>query len=157
MGIPTIIPSSFGFPTYVGIIESVMLIGIWVHGCLGVYFYFRLKPTFVKWKNSLRVLAWLIPLTSLLGIWGAHFEVQESIANNTGLVEHVLRERIPADTSMEEILALATYYTLISLGTFFSAISPSLYNSLFLLGLERKTRLFKFLSRPNKNHRLFWH
>ena len=130
----------FGFPTYVGIIESVMLIGIWVHGCLGVYFYFRLKPTFVKWKNSLRVLAWLIPLTSLLGIWGAHFEVQESIENNTGLVEHVLRERIPADTSMEEILALATYYTLISLGTFLVLLVLAFTTRYFYLVWKKKNK-----------------
>ena len=32
-----------------------------------------------------------------------------------------------------------------------------LYNSLFLLGLKKKNKAIQTLSRPNKNHRLFWH
>ncbi len=130
----------FGFPAYVGIIESVMLIGIWVHGCLGVYFYFRLKPAFIKWKNSLRVLAWLIPLTSLLGIWGAYFEAQEAMENDPGLAEHVLGERIPDGTSMEEILALATYYTLISLGTFLALLVLAFTTRYFYLVWKKKNK-----------------
>lgn len=48
---------------------TTLLIVAWVHGCIGIYFWLRLKPFFVRAAPYLLAAAVLIPTLALLGIY----------------------------------------------------------------------------------------
>lgn len=48
---------------------TILLIIAWVHGCIGIYFWLRLKPFFTRAAPYLLAAAVLIPTLALLGIY----------------------------------------------------------------------------------------
>ncbi|WP_298244704.1 adenylate/guanylate cyclase domain-containing protein [uncultured Bradyrhizobium sp.] len=48
---------------------TILLIIAWVHGCIGIFFWLRLKPFFVRAAPYLLAAAVLVPTLSLLGIY----------------------------------------------------------------------------------------
>ncbi|GGI31612.1 adenylate/guanylate cyclase domain-containing protein [Bradyrhizobium guangdongense] len=48
---------------------TILLIVAWVHGCIGIYFWLRLKPFFTRAAPYLLAAAVLIPTLALLGIY----------------------------------------------------------------------------------------
>ncbi|WP_375305599.1 adenylate/guanylate cyclase domain-containing protein [Bradyrhizobium sp. A11] len=48
---------------------TILLVIAWVHGCIGIYFWLRLKPFFTRAAPYLLAAAVLIPTLSLLGIY----------------------------------------------------------------------------------------
>jgi adenylate cyclase len=48
---------------------TVLLIIAWIHGCIGIYFWLRLKPFFVRAAPYLLAAAVLIPTLALLGVY----------------------------------------------------------------------------------------
>jgi adenylate cyclase len=52
-----------------GALQAVLLLVVWIHGCLGVHFWLRLKPFYPRAKNLLLVGAVLLPALALLGYY----------------------------------------------------------------------------------------
>jgi adenylate cyclase len=50
-----------------GVVQHVVLVVAWTHGCLGLYFWLRLKPWFRQWAPVLLAAAVLLPALALLG------------------------------------------------------------------------------------------
>ena len=50
-----------------GIMQSAALVVTWVHGCIGLNYWLRIKPWFPRWRTFFGALALLIPVLSLLG------------------------------------------------------------------------------------------
>lgn len=50
-----------------GLLQVGVLLCAWVHGCLGLFFLFRLRRWFEAWKPLLLVVAVLVPVLALLG------------------------------------------------------------------------------------------
>ncbi|PIT02917.1 adenylate cyclase [Bradyrhizobium nitroreducens] len=48
---------------------TILLLVAWVHGCIGIYFWLRLKPFFTRAAPYLLAAAVLVPTLSLLGIY----------------------------------------------------------------------------------------
>ncbi|MDE5465322.1 adenylate/guanylate cyclase domain-containing protein [Bradyrhizobium sp. CSS354] len=48
---------------------TILLLIAWVHGCIGIYFWLRLKPLFTRAAPYLLAAAVLIPTLSLLGVY----------------------------------------------------------------------------------------
>src|SRR3954462_7502362 len=57
---------------------TILLLIAWVHGCIGIYFWLRLKPFFTRASPYLLAAAVLIPTLSLLGVYqgGRSVEVE---------------------------------------------------------------------------------
>src|SRR4051795_13262740 len=57
---------------------TILLLIAWVHGCIGIYFWLRLKPFFTRAAPYLLAAAVLIPTLSLLGVYqgGRSVEVE---------------------------------------------------------------------------------
>ena len=62
---------------YMEWVQFALLIVAWVHGCIGLYFWLRLKRFFARTGPYLLVLATLIPTLALLGIIQGAREVIE--------------------------------------------------------------------------------
>ena len=64
-----------------GAVQQVAaLLAAWLHGCLGVYFWLRLKPRFGTWRAPLAALATAVPVLALSGFIASGREVMFRIA-----------------------------------------------------------------------------
>jgi adenylate cyclase len=52
-----------------GVLQTVLLLVAWIHGCIGVYFWLRLRRFFPKIASVLLGLAVLLPALALLGFY----------------------------------------------------------------------------------------
>lgn len=50
-----------------GLLQVTVLVLAWIHGCMGLYFWLRLKPAFGRMAPWLLALAVLVPVLALLG------------------------------------------------------------------------------------------
>ena len=64
-----------------GIKQAVTLLIVWVHGCIGLYYWLRLKPFYPRLAPLLLSLAVLVPALSLLGYWQGGREVMRLAAD----------------------------------------------------------------------------
>ncbi len=58
-----------------GVLQSVLIITAWLHGCLGIHFWLRLKPWYRRWQWCAFSLAILVPILALGGFVGAGIDV----------------------------------------------------------------------------------
>ena len=66
--------------------QAAALCVAWLHGCMGLYFWLRLKPWYPRWQPYLYAGAILVPLLALLGFTVAGREVAR-LAMDPGWVE----------------------------------------------------------------------
>lgn len=59
-----------------GLQQVVGLIAAWLHGCLGVFFWLRVKPFFERWKAQLLAAAVAVPVLGLAGFLASGREVR---------------------------------------------------------------------------------
>ena len=52
-----------------GVVQAILLLIVWTHGCLGVHFWLRLKPFYSRAKNLMLAGAVLLPTLALLGYY----------------------------------------------------------------------------------------
>ncbi len=52
-----------------GALQTILLLIVWVHGCIGVHSWLRLKPFYPRAKNLLLSFAVLLPALALLGYY----------------------------------------------------------------------------------------
>jgi len=65
-----------------GVQQVAGLIVTWLHGCLGAYFWLRLKPGFARWRVVLGALAAVVPVAALSGFVASGREAQYRIADD---------------------------------------------------------------------------
>ena len=52
-----------------GALQAILLLIVWIHGCLGFHFWLRLKPFYPRVKGPLLAAAVLLPTLALLGYY----------------------------------------------------------------------------------------
>jgi adenylate cyclase len=52
-----------------GVVQVLLLTAVWIHGCIGIYYWLRLKPIFPRIVPFLLVAAALLPVLALLGFF----------------------------------------------------------------------------------------
>ena len=52
---------------FTGLVQSLLLLIVWIHGCIGLHFWLCLKPFYPRVKNLLLSAAVLVPTLALLG------------------------------------------------------------------------------------------
>lgn len=76
---------------WAGLRQASVLIIAWLHGCIGLHFWLRLRPWYGSAKNSLFACALLLPLLALLGFAEAGKEVSDLVARNPDWIEQTLQ------------------------------------------------------------------
>jgi adenylate cyclase len=67
--------------------QSLMLIIVWVHGCIGVHFWLRLRPWYPTVRPAAFALALLLPTLALIGFANAGREVRALASSEPAWLE----------------------------------------------------------------------
>lgn len=76
---------------WAGLRQATVLLIAWVHGCIGLHFWLRLRPWYPQFKASFCVCALLLPLLALLGFAEAGKQVSELVARQPDWIEQTLQ------------------------------------------------------------------
>ena len=76
--------------------QIILVIVVWVHGCIGINQAFRGRPFYIRWRDAWIILATLVPILALYGFVSAAREVAAS--NIT--VEQLTRDQFLALITM---------------------------------------------------------
>jgi adenylate cyclase len=68
-----------------------MILIAWTHGCIGLYFWLRIRPWYPRYASALYALALLLPVFALLGFVQAGREVDYLIARDSTWIDQVYR------------------------------------------------------------------
>ena len=68
-GYAQLLANFWAFAPLLGALQAILLLIVWIHGCLGVHFWLRLKPFYPRVKDLLLSIAVLLPALALLGYY----------------------------------------------------------------------------------------
>jgi adenylate cyclase len=85
--------------------QSLLLIIVWLHGCIGVHFWLRLKPWYHRARPLLLALAALLPALALVGFADGGRELRALVAADPAW----LQARVRADNWPDQATAAWVY------------------------------------------------
>ncbi len=90
--------------------QVATLLLAWLHGCIGLHFWLRLKPWYAGWAPWLFAGALLLPTLALLGFVFAGREVALLMADPAWLQGLAARSNLPAPAAVAEIYRWDTIF-----------------------------------------------
>lgn len=76
--------------------QTAFALVVWLHGCIGLHYWLRLRPGYAAWRSGLLVLAVLVPTLGLLGfVNGAREVARRAAADPAWLRELAVRHNWP--------------------------------------------------------------
>jgi len=79
-----------------GVMQSLAVVVTWIHGCIGLNYWLRVKSWFPPWQPYLGALALLIPVLALLGFVAGAREVAGLAANPAWLPDLAAQIDMPS-------------------------------------------------------------
>ncbi|HEY1721928.1 MAG TPA: adenylate/guanylate cyclase domain-containing protein [Magnetospirillaceae bacterium] len=98
-----------------GVIQLLLLLVAWIHGCVGIHFWLRLKPWYPQTIPMFLALAVLLPVLAMAGALEAVRQVAE-LARRPEWVTETLAASHFTDAGMMTVLHRITQITRLSLG-----------------------------------------
>jgi adenylate cyclase len=103
-----------GPPPY-GELQAVLLIVVWIHGCIGVHSWLKLKPGYPRVKNLLLSFAVLLPALALLGYYQGGRQILRLAENASWRAQYLTPDHVGTpdqnalliDIRNESLVALA--------------------------------------------------
>jgi adenylate cyclase len=90
-----------------GLRQASLILIAWTHGCIGLYFWLRLRPWYPRYAAALYALALLMPVFALLGFVQAGREVDFLIARNPDWIEQLYdRTKVLRPGQGEDLVSL---------------------------------------------------
>ena len=80
-----------------GALQAVLIVVAWVHACIGLRYWLRLKPWYERLQPFLYAGALLLPVLALLGYAEAGREVLDRLARDPDLLGKIQSGRVPAE------------------------------------------------------------
>jgi adenylate cyclase len=93
-------------------LNSAVLIIAWVHGCIGLYFWLRMKAFYKRAAPFLLAAAVLVPTLALLGLYQGGRSVVEESATAEWRANNLSRQQV-GTTAEQDVLGKITDYFLI--------------------------------------------
>lgn len=104
-----------------GVMQTVVLIVAWVHGCIGLHLWLRVKPWYPRWHRILVATAIIIPVLALAGFVSAGFELLSELNRDhmlAGIMQQVKYDPEGVRTLVDWITPLMLGFTLIGISPF---------------------------------------
>jgi adenylate cyclase len=91
-----------------GALQALALLIVWIHGCLGLHFWLRLKPFYPRAANLLLSIAVLLPALALLGFYEGGKETLKSVQDPAWLAVHASAARVGTEAQNAVLLDART-------------------------------------------------
>lgn len=78
---------------------------VWLHGCIGVHYWLRLKPFHARWQPVLATAAVLLPVLALLGLLSGLREASQLLADPSFRDGFVAEYRVPRGEAYAALIA----------------------------------------------------
>lgn len=91
----------------IGVKQSLLLTIAWLHGCIGLHFWLRLKHWYPRVTTTFFAVGLLLPVLALLGFIDAGREISR-LAQQPDWVEQTMREAQAPDSTERAIMARST-------------------------------------------------
>ena len=114
--------------------QTLGLFAAWIHGCIGLYFWLRLKPWFQKLAPTLFAIAILLPAASWLGYYIGGKEVL-ALAEDREWLREALQEINPPTNDQVKVIYDIAFWMRVSVG---GLIAIALSGRMVRLLLERR-------------------
>jgi adenylate cyclase len=117
-----------------GWFQAALLMTAWVHGCIGLHFWLRLRRWYRAVLPILFGFAILVPVLALAGYWAAGREVQQLLRDPDRLRGAIEAWHLPSEADAARIIALRDAVWI----AFASLLASTLGARLARTGLERR-------------------
>ena len=87
-----------------GVLQAILLLIVWIHGCLGVHFWLRLKPFYPRAHELLLSIAVLLPALALLGYYQGGERTLSSVQDPAWLTRHTSPDRVGTEAQSAALL-----------------------------------------------------
>ncbi|QQP92023.1 2Fe-2S iron-sulfur cluster binding domain-containing protein [Skermanella sp. TT6] len=95
---------------HLGILQSTVMIISWVHGCVGLHFWLRLRPWYRSVAPGLFTLAVLVPTLALLGFVVSGRALLVETADGAAVAEILKAAQVPGPTSTAFVGKTALFF-----------------------------------------------
>jgi adenylate cyclase len=92
--------------------QAILVLVAWIHGCIGLHFWLRLRPWYSRAVPIFFSIALLLPVLALLGFAEAGREISDLMARQPDWFDRTLREANVPQGPQRELLALLRNWTL---------------------------------------------
>jgi adenylate cyclase len=96
-------------PTF-GVLQAVLLLVAWIHGCLGIHFWLRLKPFYPRVKGVLLSVAVLLPATALLGYYQGGQTILLAFNDPAWQAQHLTPDHVGTAEQNEALVSYRTWF-----------------------------------------------
>src|SRR5271166_1358835 len=91
-----------------GALQAVLLLIVWIHGCLGIHFWLRLKPFYPRVSELLLSIAVLLPALALLGFYQGGKQTLKSVQDPAWLAAHASAQRLGTEAQNAVLVDVRT-------------------------------------------------
>lgn len=106
---PQVLFAYWVFRPHIKWMMFAVLIISWTHGCIGLYFWLRMKPYFGKISSLLLALAVVIPTLAMLGLYQGGRAVVRASASPEWRADNLSRARVGTSADQAKIDQIVSY------------------------------------------------
>jgi len=99
-GYDAVLTVYFAFVPFWGWRQITVLLIAWTHGCLGVHYWLRIRPSYHRFFPAMLAFAVLLPALALLGIWQSTRQVLAQWAVHPDWLQALVRDAHIRDASV---------------------------------------------------------
>ncbi len=79
---------------FFGVLQTALLLIVWIHGCIGVHMWLRLKPFYPHVRDALLSIAVLLPALALLGYYQGGQRILQAVQEPPWQARHMTPEHV---------------------------------------------------------------
>jgi adenylate cyclase len=134
--------------------QAVLLLVVWIHGCIGLHFWLKLKPGYARAKNLLLSFAVLLPTLALLGYYQGGRQILRLAGSSSWRGENLTPDHVgtPAENALllhirnETLAAFAALLAAAILARWLRRLREHWVGSILLTYPDRVVRVRRGLS-----------
>jgi adenylate cyclase len=132
-----------------GALQALLLLIVWIHGCLGIHYWLRLKPSYSHVRQVLLSVVVLLPALALLGYYQGGQATLISMNDSVWRAQHLASNRIGTEFESARLATYRNWFFVALVATFVAILAARLVRR----RLERRRGLVT-LNYPERSLRI---